>query len=79
MQTIQKTSLRVQYSLAVIQEEVRHWVRQGLIHRQQSIYTLCRFIPVRDWQAFEQVLEQEDFMLRDRIGDLLGQEVWLSD
>jgi hypothetical protein len=70
---------RSQYSLEVIQEEVQCLVHQGIVSRQQPIYTLCQYIPARDWMAFECELEQCEFLLRDRIGDLLGREDWTSD
>jgi hypothetical protein len=72
-------SLHVQYSLDVICDEVRHLLNKGLVARQQPIYILCQHIPAREWLAFERELEHHDFFLRDRIGDLLGHEVWSDD
>lgn len=69
----------VRYSLDVIQDEARHLVQDGLISRQQPIYTLCQFIPPREWACIECELEKCDFLLRDRIGDLLGSEKWEND
>ncbi|MEY3869514.1 MAG: DUF4327 family protein [Microcoleaceae cyanobacterium] len=69
----------VRYSLDVIQDEARHLVQDGLISRQQPIYTLCQFIPPREWACIECELEKCDFLLRDRIGDLLGSEKWDND
>jgi Domain of unknown function (DUF4327) len=69
----------VRYSLDVIQDEARHLVEDGLISRQQPIYTLCQFIPPREWACIECELEKCDFLLRDRIGDLLGSEKWDND
>ncbi len=69
----------VRYSLDVIQDEARHLVEDGLISRQQPIYTLCQFIPPREWACIECELEKCDFLLRDRIGDLLGSEKWEND
>lgn len=69
----------VQYSLDVIQDEARELVRRGLVSRQQPIYILCQFIPPRDWACIEFELERCNFLLRDRIGDLMGREEWEND
>ncbi|MBL1176569.1 DUF4327 family protein [Pantanalinema sp. GBBB05] len=69
----------VQYSLDVIQDEARELVQQGLISRQQPIYILCQYIPAREWEWVECELERCSFLLRDRIGDLLGREEWEND
>lgn len=69
----------VQYSLSVIEEEARHLVRKGVITRHQPIYTLCQYIPAREWNCVETELERADILLRDRISDLLGREEWNED
>jgi len=69
----------VQYSLNVIQDEARELIRRGLVSRSQPIYTLCQFIPPREWVCIECELERCDFLLRDRIGDLVGKEEWDND
>jgi hypothetical protein len=69
----------VQYSLDVIQEEARQLVQKGLVGRQQPIYILCQFIPPREWACVECELERCNFLLRDRIGDLMGREEWDND
>jgi uncharacterized protein YqgQ len=69
----------VKYDIHVIREEVRQLVKKGLLHRQQPIYSLCRYVPNRDWQLFEMELEKNEFLLRDRIIDLLSSETWEED
>lgn len=69
----------VQYSIDVIQQEARQLVNKGLVSRQQPIYTLCQYIPAREWAFVECELEKCDFLLRDRIGDLMGNEEWDND
>ncbi len=69
----------LQYSLELVQEEARCLVEKGVISRQQPIYTLCQFVPVREWPMIEAELERCDFMLRDRIADLLPGECWDND
>ncbi|PIG92312.1 DUF4327 family protein [Gloeocapsopsis sp. IPPAS B-1203] len=69
----------VKYDIAVIKEEARQLVEKGLIDRQQPIYALCKYIPGRDWVCVELELEENDFLLRDRIIDLLSKEKWQED
>jgi hypothetical protein len=74
-----KTFNSVGYSLEMIREEVRYWLKRGVIDRHQPIYTLWQCFPAREWDSLEIELEQNGFLLRDRIGDLFSQEVWLDD
>ncbi|MEG3837604.1 MULTISPECIES: DUF4327 family protein [unclassified Microcoleus] len=76
---IHSTIPQIQYSLDVIQDEARHLVHEGVLSRQQPIYTLCQFIPPREWACVECELEKCDFLLRDRIADLIGSEKWDND
>lgn len=69
----------VQYSINVIQDEARHLVEKGVLSRQQPIYVLCQYIPAREWVCVECELEKCNFLLRDRIGDLMGTEEWEND
>lgn len=67
------------YSLDVIQAEAQQLVHRGLVSRHQTIYSLCEYIPAREWVGFESELEKYGFLLRDRISDLLGREEWYND
>jgi hypothetical protein len=69
----------VEYSLDVIRDEARRLVKKGLVSRRQPIYTLCQYIPVREWERVESELEKNDFLLRDCLLDLLGREDWDED
>ncbi|MCC5663447.1 DUF4327 family protein [Nostoc sp. CHAB 5784] len=69
----------VKYNIEVIKEEALKLVKKRLVNRQQSIYTLCKYIPYRDWLNFELELEKNEFLLRDRIIDLLSDESWEND
>ncbi|HAN75404.1 MAG TPA: DUF4327 domain-containing protein [Planktothrix sp. UBA8407] len=73
------TYTTVQFSLDVIKDEARQLVTNGVVSRQQPIYTLCQYIPAREWACVECELEECDFLLRDRIGDLIGHETWDND
>jgi uncharacterized protein YqgQ len=69
----------IQYSMDLIQDEARQLVQNGVISRQQPIYVLCKYIPAREWAFVECELERSNFLLRDRIGDLIGHEQWDND
>lgn len=69
----------VKYDLEVLKEEARQLVQEGKVQRNEPIYTLCKFIPGRDWVCIELELEENDFLLRDKIIDLLGNEKWDND
>ena len=63
----------------VIKDEARHLVTRGLLGRQQPIYTMCQFIPAREWKSVELELERNGYLLRDHIIDLLQPERWEED
>ncbi len=67
------------YGIDTIKDEARQLVKKGLIDRQQPIYALCQYIPSRYWICLELELEENDFLLRDRIIDLLAREDWTED
>ncbi len=67
------------YSIDEIKEEARQLVRQGRVARQQRIYTLYQYLPPGEWHCIEGELERNDFLLRDRVIDLLGAQEWKED
>jgi uncharacterized protein YqgQ len=69
----------VKYDIEVIKEEVLDLVSKGLVNRQDPIFTICRHVPKREWIYFEQELDKNEFLLRDRIIDLLSSEQWSED
>jgi hypothetical protein len=69
----------VDYSIKNIKDEARHLVDRGIIDRHQPICVLCEFIPPREWTCVEWELEENDYLLRDRICDLLAKEDWEED
>lgn len=73
------TASAMHYSLDLIQDEARQLVDRGVISRQQPIYVLCQYIPAREWVCVEYELEKGEFLLRDRIADLIGGETWEND
>jgi Domain of unknown function (DUF4327) len=67
------------YSLSALQDEVRQLVQQGIVSRHQAIYSLYEYIPAHAWTEVERELERSNFLLRDRIGDLISHEEWDND
>jgi uncharacterized protein YqgQ len=69
----------INYSIESIKEEARQLIEKGILSRQQPLYTLCRYIPAREWVCVECELEKCDYLLRDPIGDLVAYESWEND
>ena len=67
------------YTLDMLRDEARALVDKGTVNRQEPIYTLCRYIPGREWECFEIELEESEFLQRDHIVDLLSHESWEDD
>lgn len=67
------------YSIDTLKDEAKQLIETGLVSRQQSIYTLCKYIPAREWVTIECELERCDYLLRDPIGDLISTEKWEND
>lgn len=67
------------YSIDTLKDEARQLIETGLVSRQQSIYTLCKYIPAREWVTIECELERCDYLLRDPIGDLISNDNWEND
>ena len=67
------------YSLDVIRTQVHYLVRENVISYQQPIYTLCQYIPVSEWVDVERELEEHNFLLKDRIADLINYEEWENE
>ena len=68
-----------QYELCDVQDEVKALVTRGVINRKNRIYSLCTFFSYQEWLGIEKILDENDFLLRDPILDLIGPEVWLND
>jgi hypothetical protein len=67
------------YNLDLIKDEIKALVETRTISRKQQLYSLAKYIPPREWLRVEQELEQKDYLLRDRIADLLSHERWDND
>ncbi|MEM8677221.1 MAG: DUF4327 family protein [Cyanobacteria bacterium P01_G01_bin.67] len=72
-------SISPSYSIDTLRDEARQLIETGIICRQQAIYTLCKYIPAREWVTVECELERCDYLLRDPIGDLVSYDSWEND
>ena len=77
--TTAKPDTNRHYDLEAIRDEAKQLVECGLLDRCQPICALCAYIAAREWPFMEAELEQNDYFLRDRIGDLLTHETWSND
>ena len=73
------STLNFHYSIDILKEEVRYLLERKIINRQQSLYVLLEYLPAREWFYIERELERCDYLLRDRIGDLVGEREWQDD
>lgn len=67
------------YDLKTIREEVSNLVEVGVISLDQPLRILYDYMPAQHWYIIECELERYDFLLRDRIIDLIGKLDWSSD
>jgi hypothetical protein len=67
------------YNFDVIVDEVRALLDQGNVTSRQPLYVLANYIPSREWIAVEMELEDQGYLLRDRIGDILSKQQWDND
>ncbi len=72
-------SIKTAYSLNQLKHETRNLVKKGVLGRQQPIYTICQFVPAREWENIEMELELNGYLLRDNIIDLIQPENWDED
>jgi len=79
MTTIAQSRFPSNYSIDILKDEARQLIETGIISRQQSIYSLCKYIPSREWMTIECQLERNDYLLRDPIGDLVSCDSWEND
>ena len=73
------STVPLHYSIETIKDEVCSLVERGIIHRNQQLYVLCEHLPAREWLGIECELERGDYLLRDRVGDLIGEQQWEED
>jgi len=67
------------YDLGTIREEVYNLLEIGKISIDQPLRILCNYLPSEYWNKIECELERHDYLLRDRIIDLVGGFKWEND
>jgi hypothetical protein len=67
------------YSIGTIKEEAYNLVENGVITVDQPLRILFEYLPVQQWNMIECELERHDYLLRDRVIDLIGKLKWESD
>ncbi len=67
------------YSIGTIREEAINLVQNGAIALNQPLRILFEYLPARQWNLIECELERYDYLLRDRVIDLVGAMSWESD
>jgi len=76
---ISTISTTQRYSITTIREEAINLVQIGVIALDQPLRILFEYLPARQWNLIESELERYDYLLRDRIIDLVGEINWESD
>ncbi|MCC0177648.1 DUF4327 family protein [Waterburya agarophytonicola K14] len=67
------------YSISTIREEALNLLEIGLISLDQPLRILYEYLPAQYWNVIEGELERHDYLLRDRIIDLVGALYWNND
>ncbi len=67
------------YSIDMIKQEVYSLLEIGVITIDQPLRILYDYLPAKQWNEIERELERYDYLLRDRIIDLVGKLEWESD
>lgn len=68
-----------QHSITSVQDEARALVSKGCVGRQCQIYSLSKYFSKSEWAQVERVLDDNEYLLRDFVCDLIGHESWDSD
>ena len=71
--------VNIPIDLKAIKDDIRRLVERGLLSRHQPISSAFKYLPSREWIGLELELERNDFLMRDRIGDLIPVERWTND
>ena len=73
------TTSTKRYSINAIREEACNLLEIGAISFDQPLRILYEYLPSQYWNRIERELEIHDYLLRDRIIDLVGALSWESD
>lgn len=67
------------YDLDTIRQEACSLLETGVISSNQPLRILCDYLPAEYWNKIECELERHDYLLRDRVIDLIGKFDWEND
>lgn len=67
------------FSIQAVKEEAQALVSKGLLGKHSQLYVLSRHFASDEWKEIEQQLTLNEYLLRDTVYDLLGQESWIND
>jgi len=70
---------RRRYSIHAIKDEVQALLSKGVLSKKTQLFTLSKHFDNDTWQEIEHVLTQNEYLLRDSVCDLIGQESWMND
>ncbi|MGD1867685.1 MAG: DUF4327 family protein [Phormidesmis sp.] len=70
---------RRRYSINTVRDEVQALVGKGVLSKKTQLFSLSRHFDDEAWQEVEHLLTQNEYLLRDSVCDLIGQESWLND
>jgi hypothetical protein len=73
------TTSTKRYSIGAIREEAINLLEIGVIAFDQPLRILFEYLPANEWNMIECELERYDYLLRDRIIDLVGEISWKGD
>ena len=73
------TASSKRYPIAAIREEATNLVQNGVIALDRPIRILFEYFPAPQWNTIEYELEKHDYLMRDRIIDLVGKIDWAND
>ncbi len=69
----------LRYSIDTLKEEINCLLEKRVVERRQPLYVLLEHLPAKKWLDIECELERYDYLLRDSIGDLVGDPKWQDD
>jgi len=67
------------YTISTIRDEAASLLEMGVIALNQPLRILFEYLPAKQWNTIECELERHDYLLRDRIIDLVGEVNWDCD
>jgi len=67
------------YTISTIRDEAANLLEMGVIALNQPLRILFEYLPAKQWNTIECELERHDYLLRDRIIDLVGKVDWDGD